>query len=70
MKNKSCPFCGGTGTLQTNYSRKAVFTEIRQAVNRGEIKMWVNSFGYIIMQDTETNERLAVANVEDKWNTL
>lgn len=46
-----------------------LFKEIRQAVNRGEIKMWVNSFGYIIMQDTETNERLAVANVEDKWNT-
>ena len=46
-----------------------VFQEIRQAVNRDEIKMWVNSFGCIIMQDTETNERLAVANVEDKWNT-
>lgn len=66
MKNKSCPFCGGTGTLRINIE---LFQEIRQAVKRGEIKMWVNSFGYIIMQDTETNERLAVANVEDKWNT-
>ena len=47
-----------------------IFKEIRQAVKRGEIKMWVNSFGYIIMQDTETNERLAVANIEGKWNTL
>lgn len=44
-----------------------VFQEIRQAVKRGEIKMWVNSYGYIIMQDTETNERLAVANVDDRW---
>ena len=46
-----------------------LFKEIRQAVKRGEIKMWVNSFGYIIMQDTETNERLAVANVDDKWTS-
>ena len=50
-------------------SKLKLFQEIRQAVKRGEIKMWVNSFGYIIMQDAETNERLAVANVEDKWNT-
>ena len=54
---------------KTNEKNIELFQEIRQAVNRGEIKMWVNSFGYIIMQDTETNERLAVANVEDKWNT-
>ena len=52
--------------MKIDYS---VFQEIRQAVKRGEIKMWVNSFGYIIMQDTETNERLAVANVDDKWTS-
>ncbi len=23
MENKCCPFCGGTGTLRANYSRKA-----------------------------------------------
>ena len=57
------------GMTKTNKKNLELFQEIRQAVKRGEIKMWVNSFGYIIMQDTETNERLAVANVEDKWNT-
>ena len=45
-----------------------LFQEIRQAVKRGEVRMWVNSYGYIIMQDTETNERLAVAHVGDKWD--
>ena len=52
---------------KTNKKNLELFQEIRQAVNRGEIKMWVNSFGYIIMQDAETNERLAVANVDDRW---
>ena len=23
MENKCCPFCGGTATLRTNYSRKS-----------------------------------------------
>ena len=54
---------------KTNKKNIELFQEIRQAVKRGEIKMWVNSFGYIIMQDTETNERLAVANVDDKWTS-
>ena len=57
------------GMTKTGKKNLELFKEIRQAVKRGEIRMWVNSFGYIIMQDTETNERLAVANVEDKWNT-
>lgn len=39
--------------------------QIKQAVNDGRLKIWVNKYGHIIMLDTVTGERAALTYVGD-----